>query len=278
MSWDGGGGGKGYTSWNQDGGKGGSGWGGGGWKDDGGGGKWKGGGWKNDDKEGGGWQDEEKKRLGDKRAVGVLVDWQHKSGKSFGWIAPIYGIMGEPNETQGKHGGDVYVHWKDIQDPRPGAIVTFWPYVDSQGLGAENCVSRCVMRFIVPRASVSSLNTPRVEVNPCATYLTSSVFFPELEDKGVTMRKYLWDGPYAVFETWGSPQDLAQVCGDLGFLQHPEVEVLVSRNMVRQEEPSSVRQVPKEDLPHVPLRFQLALRLPNDKDDARERILSLCGS
>merc|ERR1719215_345062 len=137
------------------------------------------------------WQQEPRQRLGNQKAVGVLVDWQHKAGKSFGWIVPIHGIPSQMPEAE-YHGGDIYVHWKDVADPRPGSVVTFWPYMDGQGLGAEECVSRQVLRFAVPKSSKVALTLPMVEINPCASYLTSSLFYPALEAQGVTLRKYLW--------------------------------------------------------------------------------------
>jgi len=228
--------------------------------------------------QGWGWQDDTpRERLTEKRAVGVLVDWKHKAGQSFGWIVPIHGVdQADLPEACSAHGGDVYVHWSDIQDPRPGAVVTFWPTVDKQGLGAEDCQNRAVLRFVVPRAEVKQLALPPVEMNPCATYLTSSTFFPELEDHGATLRKYLWAGPLTVFELWGMPQDILAAAERIKLLAHPSAEALVSRVMARHEEPERLRDIEASDLPSVPPHFRVGLALKGGPD-ARERLLALLG-
>mmetsp|Transcript_49268 Transcript_49268/g.157594 ORF Transcript_49268/g.157594 Transcript_49268/m.157594 type:complete len:233 (+) Transcript_49268:117-815(+) len=210
------------------------------------------------------------------RAVGILVDWQHKAGMSFGWIAPIHGLPAGMREAE-QHGGDVYVHWRDIQDPRPGAVVTFKPYVDKQGLGAEECVSRRVLRFLVPKGAEAAIALPAGEANPCALYLTSSLFYPELEERGVTLRRYLWDGPLEVYELWGEPEDIATVADEVGLLVHPQAEVLVSRSMARHEPPDCLRDVAAEELPRVPPRFRVALTLSSG-GDARGRLMALLGA
>jgi len=235
-----------------------------------------------------GWQEgswsssqQPRQRVTQEKAVGVLVDWQHKAGKSFGWIVPISGIPSHLPEAQA-HGGDVYVNWKDIQDPRPGAIVTFWPYMDGQGLGAEECVSRpCPLRFALPRSSKCALTLPVDEVNPCSSYLTSSLFYPDLEERGVTLRKYLWDSPLTLFELWGAPQDVVRAADEVGLLGHPEAKVLTPRVMASRVQPDQLWEISEEDLPNVPPRFRLATSLSvdgvSDPEEARAKLLSLLG-
>lgn len=213
-----------------------------------------------------------RQRLGN-HAVAVLVDWQDKGPKSFGWLAPVFGLPEMPEAKY--HGGDVYVSWQDIQDPRPGAIYTFWPYTDKQGLGAEECILRSVVRFIAPTAALSKLKLPPAEMNPCTTYLSSSVFYPEVEEAhGVTLRKYLWDCPYTVFELWGQPQNVVSAAEALGLLGNAEAEVLVSRHMAKQEAPDRLRDLTEADVPYVPVRFRVALSLGNSLDEARDRLSS----
>lgn len=221
-----------------------------------------------------------RQRLGHRKAVGVLVDWQHKAGKSFGWIVPIHGIPNHMPEAHA-HGGDVYVHWQDIQDPRPGAVVSFWPYVDEQGLGAEECVNRSVLRFAVPADSKCALTLPMNEVNPCASYLPSSLFFPELEERGVTLRKYLWNSPFTLFELWGEPQDVVLVADEIGLLSHQEAKVLLSRSMAGNVQPDQLCELSGEDLPNVPPRCRLATSLcpdgASDAEQARQRLFGILG-
>lgn len=106
--------------------------------------------------------------------------------------------------------------------------------------------------------------------------MTSSVFFPELEERGVTLRKYLWEGPWEIFEMWGEPQDIVNVADEIGLLQHPEAEVLVSRWMARHEEAGLLREIDEEHLPRVPARFRVALKLAGG--NPRERLFALLRS
>jgi hypothetical protein len=210
--------------------------------------------------------------------VGVLVDWQDKGAKSFGWISPVFGVPEHPEAKY--HGGDIYVNWQDIQDARPGALYTFWPYTDKQGLGAEDCRLRNVARFIIPAALASqALRLPPTQMNPCGTYLSSSVFYPELEEAhNVTLRKYLWEAAYVVLELWGSGQDIMEGAEAIGLIGCPQTEVLVSRHMARQEVPDSLRDIPEGELPNVPERFRVAMSLGASRDQQRERLSSWLGS
>merc|ERR1719253_1724139 len=99
-------------------------------------------------------------------------------------------------------------------------------------------------------------------MNPCTTYLSSSVFYPEMEEAhNVTLRKYLWDCQYTVFELWGQPQNVIAGAEAIGLLGSPEAEVLVSRNMAKQEAPDRLRDLSQDDLPNVPARFRVAMSL-----------------
>lgn len=259
-----------------------------GWKGGGGGG-WKpgegsgGGGWK---AAGSSWaaQPQPRQRLGI-RAAGILVDWQDKGPKSFGWIAPVFGIPMHLPEAQ-SHGGDVYVSCQDIVNPRVGSVLSFALYIDGQGLGAEEIVCRSVLRFVVPYDQHMALELPLVEVNLCASYLKSSIFYPEWEERGVTLRKYLWDQPLVVFELWGMPEDIANAAEALGVLSHPGVEVLTSRKMAKAIDPSLLRDISEEELPAVPPRFRTAFPLlagdggsdgTATSAEARRRLLSVLG-
>jgi len=275
----------------------------GGWQGAGGGG---GGGWQSSSPAKGGWGPAPRQRLG-LNAVGILVEWQQKGPKSFGWISPIYGIPEHLPEAQ-SHGGDVYVNamdisdprrgsvisfslyitgqglgTEDISDPRPGSVISFSLYIDGQGLGAEECVSRSVLRFTMPMGSKAQLTLPMVEVNPCVAYLKSSVFYPELEDRGVTLRKYMWESPLTVFELWGSVQDILRAAEEIGLLAHPEVEVLTSRKMAKSIDPDLLRDISEQELPGVPPRFRVGFRLLGaagtsaGPEEVRARLVALLG-
>lgn len=58
---------------------------------------------------------------------------------NYGWLM-VYGNVDDPASE--KHEGDIYIHKDDVVDGNslfPGDIVTFYLYVDDQGLGAEMC-------------------------------------------------------------------------------------------------------------------------------------------
>eukprot|EP00441_Pelagodinium_beii_P025634 CAMPEP_0197671494 /NCGR_PEP_ID=MMETSP1338-20131121/76802_1 /TAXON_ID=43686 ORGANISM="Pelagodinium beii, Strain RCC1491" /NCGR_SAMPLE_ID=MMETSP1338 /ASSEMBLY_ACC=CAM_ASM_000754 /LENGTH=250 /DNA_ID=CAMNT_0043251411 /DNA_START=60 /DNA_END=812 /DNA_ORIENTATION=- len=209
---------------------------------------------------------------GDSPAVGILIEWQNKGFNSFGWIHPLHGVSG----AEGRHGGDVYVHCNDIQEPRLGSIVTFMAYQDQQGLGAQECRPRSVIRFVVPDSSADLVKLPSKEAIPAPSHLKSSVFYPEMEEKGVTLRKYLWEGSRRVFELWGNPQDVVAAAEQLALLEHPEAEVLLSPQMARRQDPDSLRLVSAEELPHLPAKCRLATSLrAGSSASPRQRLTDL---
>lgn len=82
---------------------------------------------------------------------------------NYGWLM-VYGNVDHPSSA--KHGGDVYIHKDDIMDGEslcPGDIVSFYLYVDEQGLGAEMCT-------VEQKASIATPTTQQemISVNACA--------------------------------------------------------------------------------------------------------------
>eukprot|EP00933_Yihiella_yeosuensis_P065010 TRINITY_DN68605_c0_g1_i1.p1 TRINITY_DN68605_c0_g1~~TRINITY_DN68605_c0_g1_i1.p1 ORF type:complete len:236 (-),score=52.89 TRINITY_DN68605_c0_g1_i1:47-754(-) len=214
-------------------------------------------------------------RVSDDRAVGVLIDWQQKGPASHGWILPIYGIPNLLPEAS-KHGGDVYVGNDDVEAPKLGSIVTFLCYKDKQGLGAEECKPRAVSRFLLPSSQVSKLRLPPGEVNPCATYLRSSIFYPELEERGVTLRKYLWEGSRIVFEMWGAPKDIVAAAEEIGVLGKVDAEVLVSTKVAGKQASKDVRQVGEDEIQNLPSGCRTALSLKTA--DPKQRLAEVLGA
>jgi len=219
-----------------------------------------------------------RRKIGEGRAVGVLVDWQDKGMRSHGWIAPLHGIPSGLAEAK-DHGGDIYIHWQDIQEPRSGAIVTFSAYVDEQGLGAEDCRNRQVLRLVLPYPILEQLPLPDKEVNHCATYLSASVFYPDLEQDGVTLRRYIWDGSLALLELWGEKEDIISCAEQIGAFKHNEVEALISLRMSSIANESDIREITQAELPNVPPRFRhawaFARAAGDDTAAARTSIRSL---
>eukprot|EP00931_Biecheleriopsis_adriatica_P050349 TRINITY_DN29142_c0_g1_i1.p1 TRINITY_DN29142_c0_g1~~TRINITY_DN29142_c0_g1_i1.p1 ORF type:complete len:280 (-),score=44.57 TRINITY_DN29142_c0_g1_i1:42-881(-) len=226
---------------------------------------------------GGNWEDQ-RTPLG--AGVGILVEWQNKGFNSCGWIVPLHGMATkqDPSEVV-RHGGDVYVHYNDIKDPRLGSVVTFQTYEDSQGRGAQAVRSRAAARFVVPRSSLDRVKLPGEEVNPASSYFKSSVFYPELEDRGVTLRRYTWESKLQVIELWGAPKDIVSAAEELGLLEHPEAEVLLSPQMARKLPPDQLREVSAADLPEVPSKCRLATSLRSGASGAspKQRLSSILG-
>mmetsp|Transcript_52778 Transcript_52778/g.123445 ORF Transcript_52778/g.123445 Transcript_52778/m.123445 type:complete len:245 (+) Transcript_52778:103-837(+) len=201
-----------------------------------------------------------RRSIGDGRAVGMLVDWQDKGVRSHGWIAPLHGIPSGLPEAKG-HGGDIYIHWQDVLDPRTGSIVTFSAYLDDDGLGAEDCRNRQVLRFVLPYQAVEKLEMPKEEVSYCATYLSASVFYPEMEEDGITLRRYVWDGSLTLLELWGNKDDIICSVEKLGLTALPDAEALISRHVASILPKSEVREIAEAELPNVPPRFRLGWAL-----------------
>merc|ERR1719161_2558409 len=102
----------------------------------------------------------------------------------------VYGDVDHPSAK--KHGGDVYIHKDDVVSDEPlcpGDVVSFYLYVDDQGLGAEQC-------------RVQSKAT--TYLNPGMSKFSMSPSAPEFAPGGATVESGLDEGPYA----WSSPAAL----------------------------------------------------------------------
>jgi len=173
-------------------------------------------------------------RLGEGRCVGLVIEWRGHMG----WIQPLTKI----NHDQAKrHRGRIYLAVNDIVvasgadedegeqekkddkegendakektktrlEPAPikeGQVVDFFVYLDGEGLGAEECRKRTVLRLTLPHAEATRV----LKDNPqWSEYLTDSEYYPAFErEHGVLLRKYAWPLPFAVLELWSHPEEL----------------------------------------------------------------------
>jgi len=132
---------------------------------------------------------------------------------TYGWLEPQC-IIDHP-ELQ-KHQGRIFVHSEDVVPKwralTVGALVEFFLYHDGQGLGAEECVPRKVLRLTLPWAGARVLFGEEGEK------------LAEFEKKmKVTMRAYQWmpsDGsnselPFMLSEVWGRPQAIVDAILEL---------------------------------------------------------------
>lgn len=151
----------------------------------------------------------ERLRLTPAPISGRVIEWKG----SFGWIEPQCTIE-HPDIS--KHHGRIFVHaedavpkWKSLT---VGSLVEFYLYYDGQGLGAEECVARKVLRLTLPRTKAGG------------AFGNEGEGIPEFEKRiHVTMRAYQWvlvdgnqsDLPFMLFEVWGRPQAIVDAVLEL---------------------------------------------------------------
>ena len=124
---------------------------------------------------------------------------------TYGWIEPL-----EPIEHSdiSRHNGKIFVHMEDLaygkKILRVGVICEFHLYSDGEGLGAENVISRQVVRILLPTSDGKRIFSENGEG------------VPAFEDRhNVSLRGFEWynsDGTLGVLpfliEFWGRPDAL----------------------------------------------------------------------
>ncbi|CAE8624850.1 unnamed protein product [Polarella glacialis] len=136
--------------------------------------------------------------------VGRVIEWK----ASHGWIEPQCFI--EHPEIS-KHRGHIFVHSEDVvpkwRSLVVGTLVEFYLYHDGQGLGAEECMPRKVVRVKLPWQAAQE------------SFGENGENLPQFEQMmNVTVRAYQWvqvDGnksglPFLLFEIWGRPQAVVE--------------------------------------------------------------------
>jgi len=145
--------------------------------------------------------------------VGRVIEWK----KSHGWIEPTCTIE-HPDII--KHQGHIFVYGDDVQ-PRwkpliAGTLVEFYLYHDGEGLGAEECVARKVLRVTLPLKDAQE------------AFGEAGDKLPEFESTmNVTIRAYQWvqvdgspsDLPFLLFEVWGRAQAVVEALARMGTAQ-----------------------------------------------------------
>lgn len=158
----------------------------------GGGGGWSGGGSKR-----------ERVRLSERPLAGRVLEWKGQ----YGWIQPLV-LIKHPQVD--KHRGRIYIHNSDIKGKwralKVGSIVGFLLYDDGDGLGAEKCEARKVLRVTMTKAEAQAILGENGEG------------IKAVEEKhSVVMRAYQWslpdgsDGemPFIMMEVWGTQKSAA---------------------------------------------------------------------
>jgi len=136
--------------------------------------------------------------------AGRVTQWKG----TYGWIEPQC-VIEHPDID--KHRGRIFIHAEDTvpkwRSLTVGSLVEFYLYYDGEGLGAEDCVARKVLRLTLPWGSAQTLFGEEGEK------------LPDFEQKmNVTMRAYQWihdDGsqselPFLLLEVWGRTQAIIE--------------------------------------------------------------------
>lgn len=146
-------------------------------------------------------------RVGEARCVGLVVEWRGYMG----WIQPLAKV---DHELATKHQGRIYLNVKDVVQTekargtriKEGKVVDFFIYADADGLGAEECMGRTVLRLTLPHKEMNKLKLTGL----WSKYLSDSEYYPSFESEhGVLLRKYNWKMAFALLELWGHPDKLA---------------------------------------------------------------------
>lgn len=156
-----------------------------------------------------------RERVVQERITGLVVEWRGYMG----WIKPFSKI----NHSQAeKHQGRVYLSVRDIAQygdlnlrVKEGRLVDFFVYADGDGLGAEECRPRSVLRLTMTHTQAGK--ALKGMKSQWSDNLPESSYYPAFEkDTGVLLRKYTWQMPFALIELWGHPDDVARAAVKLG--------------------------------------------------------------
>eukprot|EP00444_Apocalathium_aciculiferum_P009539 CAMPEP_0183387654 /NCGR_PEP_ID=MMETSP0370-20130417/3403_1 /TAXON_ID=268820 /ORGANISM="Peridinium aciculiferum, Strain PAER-2" /LENGTH=249 /DNA_ID=CAMNT_0025566325 /DNA_START=51 /DNA_END=800 /DNA_ORIENTATION=- len=161
-------------------------------------------------------------RVGEGRHMGLVVEWKGHMG----WIKPLSNVQ---HEQASRHRGLIYLNPTDVPevDGRPGVmklgkIVDFTVYSDDDGLGAEDCRGRSVLRMTVPHSEAKEClkDSPQ-----WSEYLTDSEYYPAFEQgSGCLLRKYTWPLPFVLVELWGRDEELVSAAVSIAATGAPEGE------------------------------------------------------
>lgn len=176
-------------------------------------------------------QKESRERVQVSRVTGLVVEWRGYMG----WIQPFTKI---DHAQASKHQGRVYLSTKDITQygdlnlrVKEGRVVDFYVYVDGDGLGAEECRPRSVLRLTLTHKQVNAALKPYKA--SWSDYLAESKHYPTFEEEtGVLLRKYIWEMPFALIELWGHPEEIAKAAVKLSTVSKGDAETCNMRLLV----------------------------------------------
>lgn len=159
-------------------------------------------------------------RVNQTRCIGLVIEWRGYMG----WIQPLTKV---DHEEATKHKGRIYLNQKDVgaaagRRVKEGSIVDFYVYTDHDGLGAEDCQLRTVLRMTLPHSEFNKLKlTPQ-----WSDYLSDSEYYPDFAtEHNVFLRKYTYSLPFALVELWGGDaESLSKAAVHLATANHEKKE------------------------------------------------------
>jgi len=165
-------------------------------------------------------------------------------------------------------------NWKPSGPPpvKEGQVVDFFVYLDGEGLGAQECRKRTVLRLTLPHAEAARVlkDSPQ-----WSEYLTDSEYYPAFErEHGVLLRKYAWPLPFAVLELWSHPEELVAAAIKLATPADAgdcDVRLLLPEDDLAKAEELPSAKVSGHIVVPRPLRCR-SLLLQTNKDDCAQAI------
>eukprot|EP00928_Gymnodinium_smaydae_P017571 TRINITY_DN16719_c0_g3_i1.p1 TRINITY_DN16719_c0_g3~~TRINITY_DN16719_c0_g3_i1.p1 ORF type:complete len:250 (-),score=31.47 TRINITY_DN16719_c0_g3_i1:123-815(-) len=218
----------------------------------------------------------ERERLTADLVTGRVLEWKG----NYGWIEPLL-VLEHPGMS--RHEGHIFVHSEDLVPPwgslAVGTLVEFHVYHDGEGLGAEECFARKVLRLTLPRRTAYEC------------FGASGERLAEFERTwGVAVRAYEWclpDGSqsdlgFLLFEVWGRPEVLVSAALELSTREdrkcRPRVLVPETRlfkvNLMRLRRCCRKVELSEEIAISVPMPCR-TLSLKGTRDDCSEALWAL---
>jgi len=183
-----------------------------------------------------------KQRLSREVFSGRVTQWKN----TYGWIEPLEPI--DHPEIK-RHQGKIFVHSDDISNGkkqlRVGCICEFFLYLDDQGLGADEVLSRQVVRILMPTAEAKQM------------FESNGAGVPAFEDRhNVSLRVYEWynnDGsagtlPFLI-ECWGRPESIISAVKEFKNRSNAALAIAASEKPKKSEAQSQSKSTPSSSMP-----------------------------
>lgn len=184
-------------------------------------------------------------RVGDGRLTGLVTEWKGHMG----WVQPLSKVQ---HDKASWHRGMIYLVPQDVVDDdegrpsnmKPGTVVDFLVYEDDNGLGAEECRQRSVLRMTLPHVEAKQVlkDSPQ-----WSEYLSDSEHYPTFErEHGVLLRRYAWSLPFTLLELWGQTEALIAAAVTLAGRASGDSDECQLRLLLSSDDLSKAKSLPEE--------------------------------